>query len=230
MYTGIPLIDLDVFVYRAGFASEGEPESHARYTVKRMLEQVIDKFDRGLSYRGFLTASDKSNYRFAVAKEAVYKGNRADSKKPQHYDVVREYLIKWWKAEVIQGKEADDALGCAQTDETCIVSIDKDLLMIPGAHYNFVKDEYKVITEQDGWKNFYTQLLTGDRTDNICGVKGIGPKTAAKILAACKSKSSLHKTVTSVYKEHYGSKATSLMKERGALLWIQREPGVVWSP
>ena len=138
--------------------------------------------------------------------------------------------MRWWKAELICGREADDALGCAQTDETCIVSIDKDLLMIPGNHYNFVRDEYSKVDEQQGWYNFYKQLLTGDRTDNICGIKGVGPKTAEKLLEDARDVKQMRRIVEATYKEKYGQKALELMRERGALLWIQREPGVVWTP
>ena len=130
---------------------------------------------------------------------------------------------------MIEGREADDALGCAQTKETCIVSIDKDLDMIPGAHYNFVKDQFYEVNEEQAWHSFYKQLLTGDRTDNIPGITGIGPKKAEKLLDGHKGQMDLHRRVEQAYKEHYAKDALSLMNERGSLLWIQREPGVVWT-
>ncbi len=61
------------------------------------------------------------------------------------------------------------------------MSIDKDLDMIRGWHYNFIKDKKYFIDDQQAIKHFYTQILTGDRVDNIIGLRGIGPKKAEKI-------------------------------------------------
>lgn len=228
MYPHAPLIDGDVIAYRAAAAcKEDEPESHARFTAKRMLENVVDQFDRGLSHKVYLTG--EGNYRYVLAKEQGYKANRTQPK-PKHLGAVRDYMVEHWQAVIIEGKEADDALGCSQTAaDTCIVSIDKDLDMIPGAHYNPVKDRYYIMDETSAWRAFYSQLLTGDRTDNIAGVHGIGPKKAAALLDGL-SMLDMDKAVRKVYKEHYGKRALELLAERGALLWIQRKPGEIWTP
>ena len=54
--------------------------------------------------------------------------------------------------------------------------------MIPGWHYNFRKKEFYEIDESTGYYNLMKQILTGDATDNIQGIKGMGPKTAEKVL------------------------------------------------
>ncbi len=122
-------------------------------------------------YLGYLTGSD--NYRKEIAVTAPYKGNRSQSK-PQHYDLIREYLEKAWGCEVVQGQEADDAIGIKayefeDVEDYVIMSIDKDLDMIRGWHYNFVKDKKYLIEDQDAIKHFYTQILTGDRVDSKGG-------------------------------------------------------------
>ena len=60
--------------------------------------------------------------------------------------------------------------------------IDKDLLQIPGNHYNFNKKTHRFVSDDEAHKLLMIQCLTGDRTDNIPGIKGIGPKKAEKIL------------------------------------------------
>ncbi len=82
--------------------------------------------------------------------------------------------------------EADDHLGLEQALDTYIVTADKDLLQVPGKHYNpYVPNpSIRTITPEEGTYNFLTQVLTGDSTDNYPGCPGIGPKTAAKILDA----------------------------------------------
>jgi 5'-3' exonuclease len=88
-------------------------------------------------------------------------------------------------------------LANAQTKDTCIVSIDKDLDQIPGEHYHpgirrqqvFIREpKFYTITPEQGLYFFYYQLLIGDGSDNIKGAPGIGPKKADKILFDCKTK------------------------------------------
>lgn len=77
-----------------------------------------------------------------------------------------------WKCKVTDGIEADDALGIDQDENTVICSIDKDLLQIPGKHYNFVKQEWATVSPMQGLRHFYGQIITGDATDNIPAFDG----------------------------------------------------------
>jgi 5'-3' exonuclease len=105
------------------------------------------------------------------------------------------------------------------------MSIDKDLDMIRGWHYNFIKDKKYLIDDQEAIKHFYTQILTGDRVDNIIGLKGIGPKKAAKILEDCITEADMYKAVL----EAYDNDETRVL-ENGQLLWIRRNANQIWSP
>lgn len=122
------------------------------------------------------------NFREDVATFAKYKGNRDKSRRPQHYHEIREYLIKYHDAVCIEDHETDDELGLHQDSNTIICSIDKDLKQIPGYHYNWVKDELIHISNADAERTLYRQVLTGDKSDNIIGIIGVGDKTAEKIL------------------------------------------------
>lgn len=180
------LIDGDPIVYRIAFASQkkqedgsvkADPESHTLHSCKLYMSDLIN--DTGCkSYKVFL--SGKPNFRDKV--RADYKGNRAKAVKPIHYQLVRDYLEERYKAQIVNGIEADDALGLAQDDTTAIATIDKDLLMVEGKHYNYHKKEWKTVTAEEGTRFFYKQMLTGDRVDNITGIKGIGDKKADKLL------------------------------------------------
>ena len=178
-------------------------------------------------YQGFLTGSN--NYRKEIAVTAPYKGNRTQEK-PKHFDLIREYLEKAWGCEVVQGQEADDAIGIKaytyeSTDDYVVMSIDKDLDMIRGWHYNFIKDNKYFVDDQQAIKHFYTQILTGDRVDNIVGLKGIGPKKAAKILEDCKTEEDMYKAVLKAYDND-----EKRVLENGQLLWIRRNENQIWSP
>ena len=64
-----------------------------------------------------------------------------------------------------------------------VVGIDKDLLQIPGNHYNFVKRELRFVDDDEAHLLLMRQCLTGDSADNIPGIRGIGPKKADKLLS-----------------------------------------------
>ena len=221
------LIDGDILVYRIGF-SVNDPEAE-KFAIARMgnfVEKLLNVDDID-SYTGFITG--KSNYRQDIATENDYKGNRKDAKRPVHYKALREYLINKWCFELIDGQEADDAIGIAAyalpENQSCIMSIDKDLDMIRGWHYNFVKQDLYHVKEEEAIKNFYMQILTGDRVDNIPGLRGIGPKKAEKILKDCVGEQQLFETVLEKYEGDIDK-----LTERGRLLWIRRQENQLWKP
>lgn len=219
------LVDADILVYRFGFASEGDPAEFALARLSEFLDnlQAMDGIDE---VWGYLTGSN--NFRNEIAKTAPYKGNRVMAK-PYHYQLLREYMERAWGFEVIDGMEADDAIGIEayrnEPEETIIVSIDKDLNMIRGHHYNFVKEEKYFVTEEEAIRNFYLQILTGDKIDNIIGLDGIGPVKSKKLLKDCTTELEMYEAVLKAYD---GDEARVL--ENARLLWILREEKQVWQP
>lgn len=96
-----------------------------------------------------------------------------------------------------EGYEADDILASLALRaeeagaEVTIISSDKDLMQLVGPHiglYDTMKDKAIGRAEViDKWgvppsMMVDFQALTGDSTDNVPGVPGIGPKTAAELL------------------------------------------------
>lgn len=243
-----PLIDADVICYRVGFAvKEDEPLEYALSTVKNVLGNIMDRFPEATSRRVFLTG--KGNFRDKVGTILPYKGNRDPANKPFYYSEIRDYLIDYQGAEVIDGEEADDAQAKTQwahkDKSTVIVGIDKDLYQVPGYHYNWVTDEFKYVSLAEANEFFFHQMLTGDRTDNIlgCGVQkpgvyktgakkgqsytkrdGVGPKEADELLAPCKqSVLEMMRVVKDQYHKYYGDRSAAAYRENAALLWMRRE-------
>lgn len=175
-------------------------------------------------YKGFLTG--KGNFRNDIAVTVPYKGQRV-SDKPTHLTALREHLVSSWGFTVVDGIEADDAVGIAAyalaEDESIMVHIDKDLNQFRGWHYNYRKKEKYYVSEFEGLLSFYTQMLTGDRIDNIVGIKGIGPVKAKRILEECTNENELYQAVLKAYE---GDQQRVL--ENGQLLWLQREANQVW--
>jgi len=220
------LIDGDILVYRIGFASDDDEEKFAISRMGNYIQELI-RPDYVDDFLGYITGS--SNFRYQIANEKEYKGNRSDARKPNHYESLRNYLTEKWGFELVEGEEADDAIGIAaygmRAGAFCIMSLDKDLDMLRGWHYNFVKDILYYITEAEAIKNFYTQILTGDRVDNIPGLHGIGPKKAEKILKDCHNERQLFAAVLEAYEDNL-----ELLTERAQLLWIRRKKDQIWLP
>ena len=209
-----------------------EPVENALNNVKTVVAKVLS--DLGLSdldVKMYLSGS--KNFRHDVAKTRPYKGNRDEKKRPQHEEAIRKYIRSTWDTTVCDGIEADDAMGIAQCAadpfETCIVTIDKDLDMIPGLHYNFVKEERYETNEEEAWRIFCTQLLMGDSTDNIPGLPRIGKAKAAGMLEALE-----HDELLEEVARQYASKSRrddwfDYLTEQAQLIWILRETDTMFT-
>ena len=133
-----------------------------------------------------------------------YKAQRAPTP-PElrtQLDIIRELVVLLGlKVLELPGYEADDAIGTlAKQAESAgyqvrIISTDRDNYQLLGERISVllpdgtevgpaeVRAKYGVDVAQ--WVDY--RALTGDASDNIPGAKGIGPKTAQKLLATWKS-------------------------------------------
>lgn len=213
-----------------------EPIENVLHAVKVTIQQIIND-TQATDLKIFLTGA--GNFREELVD--YYKANRASSDKPVHYKAIGTYLQEVWGAEVVDGYEADDALAMEQYQEylstredqhygnpvdygTIICSIDKDLDMVPGWHYNFVKRNKYFITENEGLYNFFHQMLTGDAVDNIKGIKGIGAARAGAILRNSLHRDSFICNTASAYavaKEYDDPEEAMIIN--GRLLWMLRD-------
>ena len=214
------LIDGDIVVYRAAASAKGEEQWIAQARADQMIQDILA--DTGATtYNVYLTGSN--NFRREIAPS--YKANRPDDR-PEHWLAVREFLITQHKAQMCDGYEADDELGIQQDKETLttvICSIDKDLLQIPGRHYNFVKKVHSVVERDQGLKHLYMQSLIGDKSDNIIGVEGIGPVKAERALAELLPEEWYDKC-----RELYNDDERFHLNMK--LLYIWQKPNDMWEP
>jgi len=224
------LVDADIIAYRAAFSAKDKREKEARQTVDDICGGIMydcfypESYALGFDTWFYLTGT--GNFRNDLATIKVYKGQRPP--KPEHLPATRDQLIKHWGAEVVDGQEADDAIGIKATElngDCTIVSIDKDLLMIPATHFNFVKKEWTEVSPEQGTYAFYKQLLTGDQVDNIQGVPGIGPKKAEKAYEGLTKEREMYQKALEMYK----GDADALL-ENARLLWLRRYEGEMWEP
>jgi len=218
----ILLIDGYILSYRVGFAYDDEPFGLARHRLGETIETICQELGSE-DFELFITG--KTNFRNDYAVTEPYKGNRT-GKRPVHYDELREYMLEIG-GKLVEGQEADDAIAIRATElgkyKCFIVSIDKDFDQVEGWHYNFVKKQQYYISATQGMLNFYMQFLTGDRIDNIIGVKGIGAVKAKKLL-----EDKTEREMFEVCVEKLGSEERAV--ENGILLWLRRYEGQIWTP
>lgn len=199
------LVDLSGYVFRAYHAiaplsnSKGEP-THAVMGTVNMLQKVVN----GRQPSMFAVAMDSRTRSFRKDLDPRYKANRPPAPDDLRSQMVRcEEVVRAYNIPVYQqdGMEADDVIASvvkrAMETEECrvvIVSADKDLMQL-------VRDDDERVLLWDSMRDKTygpaevkekfgvapSQLrdllaLTGDTSDNVPGVPGVGPKTAAELL------------------------------------------------
>jgi len=172
-------IDGDILVYQSMWGANSTKD------IKKKLDQTIANIMSELEgSTGKIAIKGSDNFRKEIYPE--YKGHRKKELTEQEKEFFAysyDYLQNGWGAIPANGMEADDLLAIWNTEEPgIIVSIDKDLLQVPGLHFNTRNKEYTNVTEDEGSLLLHTQVLMGDSVDNITGLKGIGKVKAAKVM------------------------------------------------
>ncbi|MDD3117836.1 MAG: 5'-3' exonuclease H3TH domain-containing protein [Victivallales bacterium] len=202
MTDNIILVDAFAQIYRGFFAipvlnnSQGQP-TNAILALMKFLLKIHQELPG--SAGAFVFDCGKPAFRLELAPD--YKANRPpmpDELSAQLPYVERAVAAFGWPAIRCEGYEADDLIAAVAADfadrNVRIVSSDKDLhqavnervhMLVPGRDGSFdergpaeVTAKFQVTPEQivD-----YLSLI-GDSSDNIPGVSGVGPKTAANLL------------------------------------------------
>ena len=227
------LIDADTLCYAAAAMAEGIGEGIGRYNVDQMVSKLLRDLD--VSDHTFYVTGDK-NFRYAIYPE--YKANRLKTIRPEHLAACRDHLMMKYGAVCSDGCEADDLLGVEQTAalaqgrETMISTIDKDLDMIAGWHYRpEIKRKGVIVTP---WRRYYVepyeadrfffkQLITGDPTDNIKGIPGVG-KDSQQVAELMMVNS--YEEMEDLVLKFYDNDDAMLMN--GQVLWIWRKMDDIW--
>ncbi len=186
------VIDGDMIVYRASFGAENEIRwSDDVYTLHMDMNEALDKVESHID--SILSRLNTSEFVLAFSPKTTfrhklfdgYKANRANKRKPLGLSDLISRVIEKYNGIKFDNIEADDTIGliCTKDDQCIAVSGDKDFLTLPCKFYNFLKDEVVETSLEEANYNHLIQTLTGDAVDGYAGVKGVGVKTAEKLLA-----------------------------------------------
>lgn len=175
------------------------------------------------------SAKSSNTFRYKIALEKEYKGNRKNDNltleelkiKLALMDEALEAIVNEKVCLIFEDLEADDILSMLQDEHTYIYSRDKDLKQIPGLHYDEQTNEVTMVTPEAAYRFLALQMITGDTTDNITGIKGIGPKNAEKILSQVSDRN-VFNAVYREYKKKYGIvKGTDLFCQNWLLIKLR---------
>ena len=179
-------IDADSIIYRIALKTDISLKKAMEY-YDRAIEEIQWETCSG---RVYVALKGEGNFRYDI--EPDYKGQRKVSNVDEAVVERRKdlneyaYSLGHFKSD---NCEADDVVSIwAQQsldakEHYVIAHIDKDIDMVEGWHYNFTKETLYYICKDQGYRKMCLQMLTGDSTDNIQGLVGIGPKKAEKLLA-----------------------------------------------
>ena len=193
------LIDGDIVLYEVTIASEYAVDwGDDMWTLHSDLKEASERFDCWVANmketvgadKALITFSGLSNWRKSVLP--TYKHNRKKKRKPLIFKALKEYVRSAYKVYEYDNLEGDDVLGLLSGSpglarikgEKVVVTIDKDLMTIPGFHYypNRPEDGIIEVSQEEADYNHLLQTLSGDSVDGYAGCPGIGPKRAAAVL------------------------------------------------
>lgn len=178
---------------------------------------ILNKINNDFDYDYLLVAFDASSNTLRHQKYKDYKGTRdkTDDDLVVQFPLIREYLdYKGIPNYEIEGYEADDIIGTLSKLKDLdikIISSDKDLLQL-------VDDNVSVLLSKKGMSDYLDikvntmdlvwdikpmqvidlKALMGDPSDNIPGVKGIGEKTALKLIDEYQSLDGIYENIDKI--------------------------------
>lgn len=150
---------------------------------------IEDATDHWPGYEPVLLFSspDRHYWRHDIFPE--YKAHRGAGR--QFIQDLRDWAAEEFFSFCEYNLEADDLCGILATgedqlpgDDKVVVSIDKDMLQIPGLVWNPRTKVTHVIHADDGDRWHMYQTLVGDQTDGYPGLRGVGDKKASAFLEA----------------------------------------------
>ncbi|MGI6680842.1 MAG: 5'-3' exonuclease [Bdellovibrionota bacterium] len=227
----IYIIDSSGYIFRAFYAitnlttKSGFP-TNALYGFLKMYIKLLKEADPKYIVSVFDTG--EKNFRHALYPE--YKANRA--KCPDELSVQMPFFRDFVNALGIKvlekvGFEADDIIATVSDKASSlnmsveIVSADKDLMQLVGGNvsiFDTMKDKHYDKEEVKAKFGIYPEkirdylALVGDSSDNVPGIKGLGPKTATLLLENYENIDKVYSSLSTIENDKSIRGAKSLVK------------------
>ncbi|MFH0957250.1 MAG: DNA polymerase I [Pseudomonadota bacterium] len=216
----ILLIDGSAYIFRAYHAmgglsnSRGFPTGAVLGFTNMLMKTMKDKNPKRIA-----VIFDAPGPTFRVQKYPAYKANRPQAPEdlvlqiPKILELVEAYNLPMLS---LSGYEADDIIATLTRRakslnwNVVIISADKDLTQLVSSTVTMWDPQKDVIYDSKGVLNKFGVLpeqildylaLVGDSSDNIPGVRGIGPKTASGLLKEFGSLNEIYSRIETISKQ-----------------------------
>ena len=207
--------------------------------------EVLKRYDRKIDYikvqsfadEVFVAVKGYNNFREKLDPEYKAQRKPIEENMRRKLKMVHEYAINQGAVRC-DGWEADDQVRAWAWEATqdgipwVLAGIDKDLLQIPGTHFNYGGNEKKPLSEEKKWTfieqeegdfKFACQLLTGDVVDNIKCITNVGAVKAAKAVGN-KDRKGMMSTIVEMYKGEFGDSWENKLRVNTNLMYMRRWP------
>lgn len=156
--------------------TEDEIIANAELVMKNILKNCLAE-----NYIGFIKGKNTGKYRYAIKSD--YKFNRS-GEVPSWWDFTYKLLLEKYNIFNVDNYEVDDIVNIfrLKTPNSFIVACDKDLLNLPGVHYNWRNSNWQANTVEEASYYFWKDMITGQNGDGIKGIPKKGEVFAKKYL------------------------------------------------
>lgn len=197
----IALIDADTIAYGACCVCEYEyfdieaNENKFSINIDDALDHALGRIQQILDQTGCKSAElyFTSGFNFRYTVDPTYKANRVSMRRPEGLYEVKAGLLQFHSGSICTDYEADDIVAYIKLnrpEQYILCAVDKDILKsVPGRHFNYyssdqhnIQPKFIETDEKDALLFNYLQAITGDSSDGIKGVPGVGPAKAAKLI------------------------------------------------
>jgi len=235
------IFDADSLIYASCFKRKEDRENEddlfetdveiAFNKFSESMSKLLSFLEEQVSVDDFVICNgSKNNFRKDITP--TYKLNRTQ-KRPDILKELHEVVKLSYNSVWGDGVETDDVVATLWAEEVekngvdsvIIMSLDKDYKQFPCwfYDYNYKKRELVKISEEEAYRNFYSQMIVGDSADNIKVCKGYGKVYASKLFKESKTEYSMFNKTYRLYKEVYGDDAKDTFTQARSLLKLKTD-------
>lgn len=202
------LIDCDGLLYK-----NIEDLDEYKDRIDETISAIINKVN-ATHYKCFLEVRGNQTFRKVMYND--YKAKRP-SRDYHNREEIREYLMECYDPYISAGVESDDSIISTYKyvseehpfTDCYVAGNDKDYLTHPIKYIDLYHGRWLLtenISKEDAKYNFVYQMLRGDVSDNVPGLKGIGDAKAKTLLKDLPVNNfSYKRLLLSLYKKQYKS-------------------------